>query len=127
MDEFNGSPGSLVADVDCTAEGQSLCTKFEIKGYPTIKYGEPGDLKDYQGGRDFDSLKKFAEENLGPTCGPANMDLCGDEMKKKIEGYLAMSADRLEGKIRNAIRIVEEEVPIMKKVSAHMKKAKSEL
>ncbi|OLP86213.1 Protein disulfide-isomerase-like protein EhSep2 [Symbiodinium microadriaticum] len=31
MDEFNGSPGSLVADVDCTAEGQSLCTKFEIK------------------------------------------------------------------------------------------------
>mmetsp|Transcript_36820 Transcript_36820/g.86440 ORF Transcript_36820/g.86440 Transcript_36820/m.86440 type:complete len:128 (+) Transcript_36820:252-635(+) len=127
MDEFNGSPGSLVADVDCTTEGQSLCTKFEIKGYPTIKYGEPGDLKDYQGGRDFDSLKKFAEENLGPTCGPANMDLCGDEMKKKIEGYLAMSADRLEGKIRNAIRIVEEEVPIMKKVFAHMKKAKTEL
>ena len=48
-------------------------------------------------------------------------------MKKKIEGYLAMSADRLEGKIRNSIRIVEEEVPIMKKVMAHMKKSKSEL
>ena len=29
MDEFNGSPGSLVADVDCTAEGQSLCEKHE--------------------------------------------------------------------------------------------------
>mmetsp|Transcript_116733 Transcript_116733/g.164087 ORF Transcript_116733/g.164087 Transcript_116733/m.164087 type:complete len:128 (-) Transcript_116733:97-480(-) len=127
MDEFNGSPGSLVADVDCTTEGQSLCTKFGIQGYPTIKYGEPGDLKDYQGGRDFDTLKKFAEENLGPTCGPANMDLCSPEMKKKIEGYLAMSADRLEGKIRNSIRIVEEEVPIMKKVMAHMKKSKSEL
>ena len=127
MDEFSGSPGSLVADVDCTTEGQSLCTKFGIQGYPTIKYGEPGDLKDYQGGRDFDTLKKFAEENLGPTCGPANMDLCSPEMKKKIEGYLAMSPDRLEGKIRNSIRIVEEEVPIMKKVMAHMKKAKSEL
>ena len=48
-------------------------------------------------------------------------------MKKKIEGYLAMSADRLEGKIRNSIRIVEEEAPIMKKVMAHMKKSKSEL
>ena len=29
MDEFNGSPGSLVADVDCTTEGQSLCEKHE--------------------------------------------------------------------------------------------------
>ncbi|CAK9041046.1 unnamed protein product [Durusdinium trenchii] len=127
MDEFNGSPGSLVADVDCTAEGQSLCEKHEVKGYPTIKYGDPGDLKDYSGGRDFNALKKFAEENLGPTCGPANLELCSEEVKKKIEGYMAMSGDRLEGKIRNAIRIVEEEVPIMKKVSAHMKKTKSDL
>ena len=29
MDEFNGSPGSVVADVDCTTEGKSLCEKFE--------------------------------------------------------------------------------------------------
>mmetsp|Transcript_38518 Transcript_38518/g.60705 ORF Transcript_38518/g.60705 Transcript_38518/m.60705 type:complete len:183 (+) Transcript_38518:51-599(+) len=127
MDEINGGPGSLVADVDCTGEGQSLCQKYGVGGYPTLKYGDPGDLQDYQGGRDFNSLKKFAEENLGPTCGPANLDLCSDEVKKKIEGYMAMSPDRLEGKIRNAIRIVEEEVPFMKKVSAHMKKAKSEL
>ncbi|CAK9056022.1 Protein disulfide-isomerase-like protein EhSep2, partial [Durusdinium trenchii] len=88
MDEFNGSPGSLVADVDCTAEGQSLCEKHEVKGYPTIKYGDPGDLKDYSGGRDFNALKKFAEENLGPTCGPANLELCSEEVKKKIEGYM---------------------------------------
>lgn len=27
------------------------------------------DLQDYQGGRDFNSLKKFAEENLGPLLG----------------------------------------------------------
>eukprot|EP00440_Ansanella_granifera_P001861 gb/GFBE01002011.1/.p1 GENE.gb/GFBE01002011.1/~~gb/GFBE01002011.1/.p1 ORF type:complete len:128 (+),score=46.49 gb/GFBE01002011.1/:1-384(+) len=127
MDEFKGNPGSLVADVDCTTEGKSLCEKHGVKGYPSIKYGEPGDLKDYQGARSFDALKKFAEENLGPTCGPANMELCDDATKKKIEGFMAMSADRLEGKVRNAIRIVEEEVPVMKKVLAHLKKGKSEL
>ena len=55
------------------------------------------------------------------------MDLCSAEMKKTIEGYLAMTPDRLEGKIRNALRIVDEEVPIMKKVAAHQKKGKSEL
>jgi len=127
MDEFKGSPTSLVADVDCTADGQSLCTKNEVKGYPTIKYGEPGDLKDYQGGRDFSSLKKFAEESLGPTCGPANLDLCGADVKKKIEGYLGMTVDRLEGKVRNANRVLEEEVPLMKKAVAHFKKQKGEL
>mmetsp|Transcript_79394 Transcript_79394/g.140136 ORF Transcript_79394/g.140136 Transcript_79394/m.140136 type:complete len:137 (+) Transcript_79394:222-632(+) len=128
MDEFKGSPTSLVADVDCTTEGKPLCDSNDVKGFPTIKYGEPGDLKDYQGGRDFDSLKKFADENLGPTCGPASMDLCDEKMKKKIEGYLAMTEDRLEGKIRNAARVVEEEVPIMKKVIAHLgKSGKSDL
>jgi len=122
MDEFKGSPGSLVADVDCTADGKPLCDSNGVQGFPTIKYGEPGDLKDYKGGRDFDSLKKFAEESLGPTCGPANMELCDETIKKKIEGYMAMTADRLEGKIRNAGRVVEEEVPIMKKVIAHLAK-----
>mmetsp|Transcript_18752 Transcript_18752/g.32940 ORF Transcript_18752/g.32940 Transcript_18752/m.32940 type:complete len:128 (+) Transcript_18752:234-617(+) len=127
MEEFSGNPGSLVGDVDCTADGQSLCQKQEVQGYPTIKYGDPGDLKKYEGGRDFASLQKFAQENLGPTCGPANMELCDDATKKKIEGFMAMTKDRLEGKVRNAHRILEEEVPVMKKVLAHMKKGKSEL
>jgi len=127
MDEFAGNPGALIADVDCTTEGKALCEKNEVRGYPTILHGEPGDLKKYEGARDFASLKKFAEENLGPTCGPANMELCDDATKKKIEGFMAMSADRLEGKVRNAFRILEEEVPVMKKVLGHMKKGKSEL
>lgn len=128
MDEFKDSSTSLVADVDCTADGKELCEKHGVKGYPTIKYGDPGDLKDYNGERSFDELKKFAEENLGPSCGPEHLDLCSDEHKKKLEGYLAMTADRLEGKIRNAQKVVEQEVPLMKKVLAHNnKKEKGEL
>lgn len=122
MEQFKGSPSALVADVDCTTEGKSLCERFEVRGYPSIKYGDPGELKDYNGGRSLADLKKFAEENLGPTCGPGNLDLCSETDRKKIEGYLAMSLDRLTGKVRNAIRIVEEEVPLMKKVIAHMTK-----
>jgi len=129
MDDFKDSPTALVADVDCTAGGSELCQKHDVGGYPTIKYGDPGDLKDYDGGRSYDELKKFAEENLGPTCGPNNMDLCDEATKKKIEGFMKMSVDRLEGKIRNAFRVVEEEVPIMKKVLASLGKEdkKSEL
>jgi len=123
MTEFEGSTTSLVADVDCTAEGKELCDKNDVKGYPTIKYGEPGELKDYQGGRSFEDLKKFADENLGPTCGPEHMDLCSAEVKQKIQKFMEMSEDRLTGKIRNAIRVVEEEVPLMKKVVAFNKKS----
>merc|ERR1712118_438037 len=101
--------------------------EMRVQGFPTIKYGDPSDLKDYSGGRDFDSLKKFADENLGPQCGPEHMDLCDEKMKSKIEGYLKMSVERMEGKIRNAKKMLEEEAPVMKKVIAHLKKQKSEL
>eukprot|EP00928_Gymnodinium_smaydae_P029411 TRINITY_DN2215_c3_g1_i1.p1 TRINITY_DN2215_c3_g1~~TRINITY_DN2215_c3_g1_i1.p1 ORF type:complete len:130 (+),score=38.12 TRINITY_DN2215_c3_g1_i1:242-631(+) len=123
MDEFKGSPNALVADVDCTTEGKELCSTHGVRGYPTIKYGDPGDLQDYNGGRSFEDLKKFAEENLGPQCGPTNLDLCAADVKEKIEGYMKMSADRLTGKMRNAQKILEEDVPLMKKALAHLKKA----
>jgi hypothetical protein len=118
MDEFSSSETSLVADVDCTADGQELCSKHGVQGYPSIKYGDPTDLQDYQGGRSFEDLKKFAEENLGPQCGPTHLELCTDEVKAKLETFMKMTADRLEGKIRNAIKVFEEDVPKMKKVLA---------
>jgi hypothetical protein len=127
MEDFKGSPTSLVADVDCTAGGKDLCEKHGVSGYPTIKYGDPAELKDFNGGRSYEDLKKFADENLGPSCGPANLDLCSADDKSRLEKYMAMSAGKLEGKIRNAIKTVEEEVPLMKKVAAHMKKQNSEL
>ena len=128
MDDFKDSPTALVADVDCTAEGKNLCSKHEVRGYPTIKHGDPAELKDYNGGRSYEDFKKFAEENLGPTCGPGeNIGLCDTETKAKIELYLGMSSGKIEGKIRKAITDYEVQVPIMKKVLAHVKKSKSEL
>merc|ERR1712129_285327 len=91
---------TLVADVDCTASGKELCSDVGVRGYPTIKYGDPNDLEHYKGGRDFDSLKKFAEENLGPTCGPANLDLCDDEKKALIEKLSKMSDSDLLSAIK---------------------------
>jgi len=111
-----------VADVDCTTEGKELCTKFGVSGYPTIKYGDPAELKDYQGGRSYADLKKFADENLGPSCGPANLDLCSAGDKAKLEKFMKSSEGKLDGQIRNALKAVEEDVPIMKKVLAHLKK-----
>jgi len=94
MAEYKGSKDRLIADVDCTTGGKSLCDSVGVRGYPTIKSGDPNDLQDYKGGRDFASLKKHAE-SLGPSCGPANMDLCDAAKKAEIEKFQAMSsADR---------------------------------
>merc|ERR1719181_942602 len=100
MAEFKDSKTALVADVDCTAGGQALCSDVGVRGYPTIKYGDPNNLEDYKGGRDFDSLKKFAEANLGPTCGPGNLDLCDDAKKAEIEKFSKMSTADLEAAIK---------------------------
>jgi len=102
MAEFEGASDRVVADVDCTAEGKALCDANGVKGFPTIKYGDPNNLEDYQGGRDFDALKKFADSNLGPKCGPANLDLCDAEQKAKIEGFMAMSAEELDASIKES-------------------------
>jgi len=107
MAEFKDSKTALVADVDCTAGGQALCNEVGVRGYPTIKYGDPNNLEDYKGGRDFDSLKKFAEENLGPTCGPANLDLCDDEKKAAIAKFQALSSADLEAAIKEKTEAAE--------------------
>jgi len=90
---------SVIADVDCTAEGKPLCEQFGVQGFPTIKWGDTSALEDYQGGRDYDALKKFAKENLKPMCSPANIDLCDDEKKKEIAAFQALPAEELASKI----------------------------
>lgn len=116
MGEVN-SATQLVGDVDCTADGKPLCDENGVKGYPTLKWGDPSDLQDYQGGRSFEELKKFAEENLKPLCSVKNIDLCDDEKKAEIEKYLAMDADAL------ATAVAAEE----KKIADAEEKFKSEV
>merc|ERR1719476_402674 len=99
MESFKDHATTLVADVDCTTGGKSLCNEIGVRGYPTIKHGDPNDLQDYKGGRDLAALKKFAE-GMGPACGPANLELCDEEKKKTIGVFTAMSATDREAKIK---------------------------
>merc|ERR1712032_375885 len=77
-----------------------LCSQFGVQGYPTIKYGDPNNLEDYDGERSYAELKEFANKNLGPVCGPNNMDLCNAEMKAKIAEFMAMSEADLAAAIK---------------------------
>ena len=65
-EEFKANANVAIIDVDCTKdESKSLCSKFGVKGYPTVKYfTDSTDAMgaDYKGGRTFEELKKFADE-----------------------------------------------------------------
>jgi len=97
--KFADSTSALVADVDCTAEGKPLCEEHGVQGFPTIKWGDPSALEDYEGGRDYDDLESFANENLKPMCSPKNLDLCDADKKAEIEKFMKMSAADLDAEI----------------------------
>jgi len=100
MSEFKDDPARLIADVDCTSAGKELCTDLGVQGYPTIKYGDPNNLEDYQGGRTYDDLKTFIVENVGPSCGPGNLDLCDAEKRKLVDQFMALSDEGLAASIK---------------------------
>lgn len=133
MKEYKDHKTALIADVDCTTEGKPLCETHGVKGFPTIKWGDPSSLEDYGGGRSFDALKKFADENLKPVCSPANIDLCDADKKKEIEGFQAMDDTTLKGKIdekekeiTDAEEHFKDEVKLLQESYQQMQKDKDE-
>lgn len=94
MHEYKDDRHVLVGDCDCTGACAALCAEVGVKGYPTLRFGDPTALQDYTGGRDLDSLKAHIQ-TLGPRCSLDNMHLCHEEEKGEIEGMLAMSAEDL--------------------------------
>ncbi len=96
----------LIGDADCTASGESLCTQFDVQGYPTLKYFVDGDTKGekYSGGRDYDSLLAFAKETLEVKCDVKSPEGCTDKEKDYIEKMKVKTSEervkqikRLEG------------------------------
>jgi len=131
--EYKDSTSALVADVDCTAAGKDLCETHGVEGFPTIKWGDPSDLQDYDGGRTFKELQKFAKENLKPVCSPKNIDLCDAAKKTEIAALQAMSVADLTSKIeekeaeqKSAEKEFEEEVEKLQKRYEALEEEKKE-
>jgi len=55
-----------LAKVDATVE-RDLAEKFEIRGYPTIKFIRNGNAEEYGGGRTEQTIVDWIESNTGPA------------------------------------------------------------
>uniref|UniRef100_A0A7R9TTZ8 Thioredoxin domain-containing protein n=1 Tax=Prasinoderma coloniale TaxID=156133 RepID=A0A7R9TTZ8_9VIRI len=89
----------MIVDVDCTAAGQGTCQKVGVKGYPTIKYYLPNEKKgkDYQGGRDFDSLASFVESKLNKaTCDAVTKKGCAANEIAFLEKHATSTLDEIK-------------------------------
>jgi len=83
-DEYAGSKSVLIADVDCTTdEGKPVCQEHEVSGYPTLKYFLKGEKHDYQGGRAYEQLKKFVEDELASACSIDDLEETCSEKEQK--------------------------------------------
>lgn len=106
MEEYKESPTLIVADFDCTqdeSDNKDKCDELGVKKYPTIKYGDPEVLLDYQKGIGLDDLKKQANE-LEEMCTALNQDLCDAEQKNLIKQFTAMTPEE-----RAALVVVKKE------------------
>eukprot|EP00984_Skeletonema_dohrnii_P014912 scaffold6371_cov86-Skeletonema_dohrnii-CCMP3373.AAC.1 len=51
-----------IGKIDCTVEKKICKGKFDVRGYPTLKYYRDGEFSDYPLGRDLDSIVSFGEK-----------------------------------------------------------------
>lgn len=59
--KFNESGKDVViAEIDCTVHADA-CSKFGVRGYPTLKFFFNGEPVDYNGDREADSIEKWIE------------------------------------------------------------------
>merc|ERR1712066_1158624 len=71
-----------LAKVDATEES-ALAEKFEVRGYPTLKFFKNGKALEYGGGRTADTIVNWVEKKTGP---PAKALANAEEAKAFIDG-----------------------------------------
>jgi len=115
----------MIGKVDCTADGQGTCGQLGVQGYPTLKLVVDGSMQDYQGGRDFNSMKREVESKLNPrpACSLESKDACKPEDRAVLEESEKMSKAERAAKIKE----VEQEIKDSKKQAADLEKKAKKL
>jgi hypothetical protein len=114
----------LIGKVDCTKEelGKPLCKDFGVTGSPTLLYGDVVDLKEYEGGREYEDLKGFVDKKLNkPRCGVTRLKLCEPTKRKQLEDFIHIGLKNLEKRISSKEKEMEELDEEMQEFTLHLR------
>merc|ERR1712203_261590 len=91
---------------------QSYCGQNGIQGYPSLKILKDGKMKDYNGGRDYNSFKREVESKLNPkpACSLESKDACSKADLAVLEESEKMSKAERVAKIKE----VQQEIKDLK-------------
>jgi len=123
--EYADTPNVMIGIIDCTAGGQQTCGEHQVQGYPSIKTIVDGRMSDYNGGRDFNSMKREIETkcNPRPACSLESKDACSPEARVILEESEKMSKAERSAKIKE----VEQEIKDAKKQASELEKKAKKL
>jgi len=108
MYAYEGSETAAVVSVECDG-AEDFCAKFGVKKFPSIQYGDPEDLKVYEGPRNYHALHAFAHDTLHLTCGPDALHLCDDDHTAEYEHLKQLKPAELL-KLMHGVEQIEQDV-----------------
>ena len=123
----------LIGEVDCTSESESLCERFQVDSYPSLRYSQAGDsdLHDVDvEEHDAKSLLDFAQANMKPSCVLAHKEACSDSERKQLDAYLAMTQDERVAELETVSEPLHEkrdELEMMRKEIEELEEKADEL
>jgi len=131
-EEFRDSKTVVIAEVDCTADGEPLCSRFKVEGFPTLKSFSPWDTEgeDYEGERELEELRAHAK-SLGPGCSPSTKDECSTEDLAELEALMKLPAGELQAEItqlKSTVSVASEDhAALVKRLNAQFAKSEQKL
>lgn len=129
-DQYDDKSNVLIGDVDCTGSAKSLCETYGIQGYPTLKSFWKTMSDDYEGGRDFQSLDKFAK-SMKPLCTPEDRENCSEKEATLITTFEKMERKELKEQLdafKSKVKKAEEEHDaLLRTLQSQFEASKNEL
>merc|ERR1719414_2860444 len=123
--EYADTPNVMIGIIDCAGAGQGTCSSYGVQGYPSLKTVVDGKTSDFNGGRDFNSMKREVASKLNPrpACSLESKEACSAEARQILEESEKMSKAERSAKIKE----VEQEIKDSKKQAAELEKKAKKL
>lgn len=84
-----------------------------MTGYPTIKYYKDGTEHDYNGGRSFEDLSSFVEQNLASPCTFTNeSNTCSERALKYIQKWSQKTVEERKTETKRLEGLLFEEMKV---------------